>query len=133
MIRAFHQAFAELDRASTGEMWRKEADRLRPRWPKLAALMGESEHNALAYMSFPRQHRSKLHSTNPIGHLDKEVKRCADVVGIIPNETLIARLIGAGLFEQNDEWQTARRYMQVEAFAKIDQEETDPILSTEAA
>lgn len=32
-------------------------------------------------------------------------------------------------------WQTASRYMQIEAFAQIDHEETDPILSitTQAA
>jgi hypothetical protein len=39
------------------------------------------------------------------------------------------RLIGAVLVEQNDEWQTASRYMMVEAFAQIDKEEIDPILS----
>lgn len=39
------------------------------------------------------------------------------------------RLIGAVLFEANDEWQTFSRYMMVEAFAQIDKEETDPILS----
>lgn len=38
-------------------------------------------------------------------------------------------LIGAVLFEQNDEWLTASRYMMVEAFAQIDKEEIDPILS----
>jgi len=84
-------------------------------------------------MSFPRQHRTKLHSTNPIERLDKEVKRCADVVGIVSNEALIARPVGAGPFEQNDEWQTDSRYIEVEAFAKIDREETDPIPSIEAA
>jgi len=57
------------------------------------------------------------------------VKRRADVVGIFPNEASIMRLIGAVLFEQNDEWQTQKRYMQVEAFAQIDNEEADPILS----
>ena len=132
---AIRQAFDQPDRASAGEMWRKVADQLRPRLPKLATLMDESEHDVLAYMSFPRQHRTKLHSTNPIERLNKEVKRRADVVGIFPNEASIIRLIGAVLFEQNDEWQTASRYMQVEAFAQIDQEETDPILSisTQAA
>lgn len=44
-------------------------------------------------------------------------------------EAVIIRLIGAVLFEQNDEWQTSSRYMMVEAFAQIDKEEIDPILS----
>ena len=39
------------------------------------------------------------------------------------------RLIGAVLFEQNDEWQTSSRHMLVEAFAQIDKEKIDPILS----
>ena len=53
----------------------------------------------------------------------------------LPNEASIMRLVGAVLFEQKDEWQTQNRYMMVEAFAKIDTEETDPILSitTQAA
>ncbi len=38
-------------------------------------------------------------------------------------------LIGAVLFEQNDEWQTSSRYMMVEAFARIDKEVIDPIFS----
>ena len=123
------------DRKQAGETWRRVADQLRARWPKLAELMDDSEHDVLAYMAFPRQHRTKLHSTNPIERLNKEVKRRADVVGIFPNEASIIRLIVAVLFEQNDEWQTASRYMQVEAFAQIDHEETDPILSitTQAA
>ena len=45
------------------------------------------------------------------------------------NDASIMRLIGAVLFEQNDEWQTSSRYMMVEAFAQIDKEEIDPILS----
>ena len=126
---AIRQAFDQPDRAHAGETWRKVSEQLRPRWPKLADLMDASEHDVLAYMSFPRQHRTKLHSTNPIERLNKEVKRRADVVGIFPNEASIMRLIGAVLFEQNDEWQTSSRYMMVEAFAQIDKEEIDPILS----
>jgi hypothetical protein len=53
----------------------------------------------------------------------------------LPNDASIMRLIGAVLFEQNDEWQTSRRSMMVEAFARIDTEEIDPILgiTTKAA
>ncbi len=132
---AIRQAFDQPDRERARETWRHVADQVRARWPKLAALMDDSEHDVLAYMAFPRQHRDKLHSTNPIERLNKEVKRRADVVGIFPNEASIARLIGAVLLEQNDEWQTQHRYMQVEAFAQIDAVEKDPILNiaTEAA
>ena len=81
--------------------------------------MDETEHDVLAYMTFPAQHRVKLHSTNPLERLNKEVKRRADVVGIFPNEQSIIRLIGAILLEQNDEWQLQSRYMQVEAMAEL--------------
>ena len=132
---AIRESFDQPDPTQAGKNWHKVAEQLRPRWPKLADLMDASEHDVLAYMSFPRQQRTKLHSTNPIERLNKEVKRRADVVGIIPNEASIMRLIGAVLFEQNDEWQTASRYMMVEAFAQIDTEEVDPILriTTKAA
>ena len=126
---AIRQAFNQPDREQAGQTWRHVADQLRSRWPRLAGLMDETEHDVLAYMAFPRQHRTKLHSTNPIERLNKEVKRRADVVGIFPNEGSIIRLIGAVLFEQNDEWQTQHRYMQVEAFAQIDETDADPLLS----
>ena len=126
---AIRQAFDQPDRLHAGETWRHVANQLRSRWPKLAQLMDDSEHDVLAYMAFPRQHRTKLHSTNPIERLNKEVKRRADVVGIFPNEPAIVRLIGAVLFEQNDEWLIQNRYMQVEAFEQIDKEELDPLFS----
>jgi len=76
-----------------------------PAFPKLAALMDDAETDVLAFMSFPRAHWPKLHSTNPLERLNKEVKRRANVVGIFPNEASVKRLVGAILLEQNDEWQ----------------------------
>jgi len=92
---------------------------VRERWPKLGVFMDDSEHDVLAYMGFPDQHRAKLHSTNPLERLNKEVKRRADVVGIFPSEQSILRLIGAVLLEQNDEWQLQHRYTQAEGMASL--------------
>jgi transposase-like protein len=116
---ALRQAFSQPDGGTARQAWRHLADQFRPRWPRLAAPMDESEHEVLAYMAFPAQHRAKLHGTNPLERLNKEVKRRADVAGILPNEASIARLIGAVLLEQNDEWQLRHRYMQVEAMAEL--------------
>ena len=58
-------------------------------------------------------------STNPLERLNKEVKRWADVVGIFPSADSIVRLVGAVLMEQNDEWQTQNRYMQIEGMTEM--------------
>ena len=112
-------AFAQEDAEAASAQWRLVADQLRPKAPKLAALMDEAEHDVLAYMSFPREHRQKLHSTNPIERLHAEIKRRTNVVGIFPNEGAITRLVGAVLLEQNDEWAVARRYMTLESIAPV--------------
>jgi putative transposase len=116
---ALRQAFIQPDRAQASQTLRHVADQVRQKWPKLAAFIDDSETDVLSYMDFPEQHRGKIHSTNPLERLNKEVKRRADVFGIFPNEAAIIRLIGAVLLEQNDEWQLQHRYMQVEAMAGL--------------
>jgi transposase-like protein len=118
-------AFAQDDATTARQQWRHVADELRPRVPKLAALLDEAEADVLAYMGFPGQHRAKIHSTNPIERLNSEIKRRSDVVGIFPNEAAVTRLIGALLLEQNDEWAVQRaRYMSLETIAPLSDDPT---------
>ena len=71
-------------------------------------------------MTFPAQHRVKLHSTNPLECLNGEIKRRTEVVGIFPDEAAITRLVCAFLLEQNDEWAVQHcRYMTLESVASL--------------
>ena len=121
MIAAFMAtAFAQEEAAAAKAQWRRVADQLRPRVPKLAMLMDEAEADVLAYMDFPLRHRPKLHSTNPLERLNREIKRRTQVVGIFPNEAAITRLVGAILLDQHDEWVAqGRRYMALETDPKL--------------
>lgn len=113
-------AFAQDTPEAASQQWRSVADQMRPKLPKLAVLMDDAEPDVLAYMTFPKEHRAKLHSTNPIERLNGEIKRRTEVVGIFPNEAAITRLIGAILMEQSDEWAVQRgRYMSLETMAPL--------------
>jgi putative transposase len=127
-------AFAQDDAAAARAQWRRIADQLRPKLPKLAAFLDEAETDVLAYMTFPPQHRVKLHSTNPIERLNGEIKRRTEVVGIFPNEEAITRLVGAILLEQNDEWAVQRaRYMTLETIAPLSDDPTVSLPALAAA
>jgi transposase-like protein len=112
-------AFAQDDADAARMQWRTVADQLRPRVPRLAALMDDAEADVLAFATFPKEHRAKIHSTNPLERLNGEIKRRTDVVGIFPNDAAIVRLVGAILLEQNDEWAVQRRYMSLETLGSV--------------
>jgi Transposase, Mutator family len=52
-------------------------------------------------------------------HLIGDIKRRTDVVGILPHDATIVRLMGALLLEQNEEWAVGRRYRSLESLASF--------------
>ena len=93
------------------EQWDKVTDSLRVRHPKPGQLMDGAKEDVLAFTGFPKEHWTKIYSTNPLERADGEIKRRTNVVGIFPNDQSIIRLVGAILLEQNDEWAVQNRYM----------------------
>lgn len=126
---ALRTAFDQDTMAASKEHWAKLIDAFEPRHPKLAELMRRAEDDVLAYKAFPKDHWPKIHSTNPLERLNKEIKRRTNVVGIFPNEAAITRLVGALMLEQNDEWAVTRRYMALETVAAVcDDDAMDPAM-----
>ncbi|XYX40149.1 IS256 family transposase [Candidatus Erwinia dacicola] len=103
---ALQQVFVQTEEQNAHATWREVAAQLEKNFPAVTEMMDEAEAEAevLAYFGFPRAHRVKIHSTNTLERLNKEVKRRSHVVGIFPNEESITRLLGAVLTEQNEEW-----------------------------
>ena len=57
--------------------------------------MEASRDDVLADMSFPREHWTRIASTNPLERANREITRRADVIGGFPNDEAIIRLVGA--------------------------------------
>jgi putative transposase len=124
VLALINTAFAQDDPKTAAAQWDSVVEQLRPKLPKLADMMEGSREDVLAFMSFPKAHRTQIASTNPLERINAEVKRRTDVVGIFPNDPAITRLVGALLLEQNDEWQLQRRYMQLEGLKTVSENET---------
>lgn len=78
---------------------------------KLSQFLDSGVEDVLTYLHFPEAHHRKIHSTNLIERLNRELKRRARVVSIFPNDAAALRLVTMILIEQDDEWGSGKRYL----------------------
>jgi putative transposase len=113
--------FTQPDHASAMAQLHEVARMLSERFPQAAELLEDAAEDVLAHLHFPREHRRRLHSTNPLERLHKEIKRRTRVVGIFPTRDSLMRMVGTLLAEQDDEWQVSdRRYFSLGSMTKVD-------------
>jgi len=111
--------FAQPHREAAGQQLAVVVASMQTRWSQAAQLLRDAEDDILAYMAFPKEHWTRIYSTNPLERLNKEVKRRTDVVGVFPDEEAAIRLVGALLLEVDEEWQVERRYFSRESMGKL--------------
>ena len=119
MSGAIRQLFHAADELEARERLGQVVDQLAAPAPRVAELLEAAEDDLLAFYAFPRDHWSKLRSTNPLERVNREIGRRSDVVGIFPNDQALIRLAGALLLEQNDEWLVGRRYLSRESLSLV--------------
>jgi len=112
---AVRTIFAQPDQQAAKSQLAVVVENLRKQFPRAVQLLEDAEEDILAYMAFPTEHWRRLHSTNPLERLNREIGRRTEIVGIFPNREALIRLAGAVMIEQQEEWTTApeRRHVTI--------------------
>lgn len=82
---AVRTIFAQPNRQAAGQQLQEVVQALQARWKEAAKVLIEAEEDVLAYMAFPREHWTRIFSTNVLERLNREVKRRTEVVGVFPD------------------------------------------------
>ena len=72
--------------------------------PKLIKFLSDNLMDVLTFLSFPKSHHRKIHSTNVLERFNKEVKRRTKVVGAFPGDNSVLRLLVPLAVDTNAKW-----------------------------
>jgi transposase-like protein len=78
---------------------------------KLSEWMETNIAEGLTVLHLPQLHRKRMRTTNMLERVHKELNRRTRVAGLFPNEASLLRLVSAILMELDEEWQTGKRYL----------------------
>jgi putative transposase len=81
---------------------------------RLSAWMQDNLPDGFSVFKLPEKHRRRLRTTNMVERVNKEIKRRTRVASLFPNESSLLRLVSAILMEISEEWETSRKYLDLE-------------------
>jgi len=101
---------------------RKEADRYlqivvkkyQDKASELSTWIEENVPESLTVFELPAKHRKRLRTSNMAERQMKEIKRRTKVATIFPNKESLNRLVSAILKEIDEDWETGKRYLDME-------------------
>lgn len=105
------------------ESAQRAADEFRNKYAKTLTkaieIFNAGLNDALAFLAFPIEHHRNIASSNPIEHLNREIRRRTRSIGVFPSPESALRLITMILVEQAEDWMTNRRYMTPESLELV--------------
>ena len=121
--------FDQPSRQSAEEQLHQLSEKINPIYPKAAALLLDAEADILVYKTFPKDHWRRIHSTNMLERLNREVKRRTKVVGVFPDQPSVIRLVGTLLMETDIDWRaTQRKYFSLESMQLLTNSDKSHVL-----
>ncbi len=91
VLALINTVFAQESADAARTQWDIVSDQLRAKFPKLATMLNDAKFDVLAFMDFPKAHRTQIAPTNPLERVNAEIKRRTDVDGIFPNDPARSR------------------------------------------
>ncbi len=112
-------------RAEARERLGTVAERLADHAPEVAELLLGAEEDLLGFSALPKEHWTKLRSTNPLERVNREIgrrSRCRRPLPATPRSCPASGL----LVEINDEWLVAHRYISLGSIAQLENDKDGP-------
>ena len=79
--------------------------------PRLATWAEENLPEGFTVFQLPKEHQTRLRTTNMLERQNREIKRRTRVATLFPNEASALRLVTAVLVEISEEWETGKVYL----------------------
>lgn len=89
--------------------------------PKAVEIFKAGLNDALTFLAFPLEHHRKIASSNPIEHINREIRRRTRAIGIFPSVKSALRIVTMILIEQTEDWMVGRSYMSAESLELVTQ------------